>query len=212
MASSRATRAPVGGTVWPVAALYGAISAAAAALGVWVASWLSGAARPWAVLDWVAEHALWGTLLGGLLALVVRLGARVDPSLVAAGQRRAASARLAAACVALGLLALAGASAGSRPQAWGHALAALAGGGFGLALAWTMLCRGLAGGARFRALPNLDPARVAALLALLTLPLAQGVRHAPESASQASLLGRGVAVRAQAPDSVLEAWRVMLER
>jgi len=211
MSNSRAVLAPTADTVWPVAALYGSISAAAAALGAWLANWTSGAARPWAVLDWVAEHALWGTLLGGLLALVVRLGARFDPALNVASQRRAATARLSAVCVALGLLALAGAWAGPRPQAWGSALPALAGGGIALALAWALLGRGLAGGARFRALPHLDPARVAVLLAVLTLPLAPGVRHASEDTAQASLSGRP-ALRAGAPASVIDAWRVMLGR
>jgi hypothetical protein len=218
MSSSRATRAPTVDAVWPVAALFGAISAASASLGAWLAAWAAGLERPWSVLDWVAEHALWGTCLGALLALVVRLGARADPALRDAACRRAAGARLAGTCVALTLAAVTGAVAGSQPLAWARSLPVLAGAWGALLLAWILLGRGIAGRARFGALPSLDPARVAVLIALLTLPLAPGVRHAPllggadgtgSPSAQASLVGRA-APPAEAPETVLEAWRALL--
>jgi hypothetical protein len=218
MSSSRATRGTTVDAVWPVAALFGAVTAAAASLGAWLAAWAAGLDRPWSVLDWVAEHALWGTLLGGLLALVVRLGARVDPTLRAGDRRRAAGARLSGVCVALALAAVTGALAGSHPQAWARSLPVLAGAWGALLVAWALLGRGIAGRARFGALPSLDPARVAVLIALLTLPLAPGVRHAPVQGdgggsgargTQASLVGRAAAPAA-APESVLEAWRALL--
>jgi hypothetical protein len=215
MSSSRATRGTTVDTVWPVAALFGSVTAAAASLGAWLAAWATGLERPWSVLDWVAEHALWGTLLGALLALVIRLGARFDPALRDGDRRRAAGARLAGVCVALSLAAVTGAVAGTHAQAWGRFLPVLAGAWGALLAAWALLGRGLVGRARFAALPSLDPARVAVLIALLTLPLAPGVRHAPqlgggqEVGNQASLVGRPEA-GPQAPESVLEAWRVLL--
>ena len=203
------THAATSGSVWPVAALFGATTAASAALGAWLAAPLGGAARPWSVIDWVAEHALWGTLLGGLLALVLRLGARLDRQLDQEARRRAAAARLAALCVALALFTLAGALAGPRAALWERALPALGGAALGLALAWTLLGRWLAGGSRFQVLPHLDPARVAALIALLTLPLYQGVRHAPDAATQAALLSSPAGAH-EPPASLLDAWQVML--
>lgn len=216
MSGPRVRRAAIADAVWPVAALYGALTAAAAALGAWLAAGTSELVRPWSLLDWVAEHALWGTLLGALLALVVRLGARLDPALRDPGRRRAASARLAAISVALGLVALTGALAGSRAGTWGRAWPALASAWLALGATWALLGRSLAGRSRFRALPRLDPARVAVLIALLTLPLAPGVRHGPQGevgggSSQASLVGRPPAA-ASAPESLLDAWRVMLGR
>lgn len=215
MSSSRVARARTVDAVWPVAALFGAITAASASLGAWLAAWGAGLERPWSVLDWVAEHALWGTFLGALLALVVRLGARVDPALREGGRRRAAGARLTCVCVALALAAVTGTLAGSRPEAWARSLPVLAGAWGALLVAWALLGRGIAGRARFGALPSLDPARVAVLIALLTLPLAPGVRHAPllgasEVVGQrASLVARPDA-GGPAPESVLEAWRALL--
>lgn len=198
-----AVRAQSGG-VWPVAVLFGAIGASAAALGAWLAALAGGATRPWFVLDWTAEHALWGTLAGGLVAAIVRLGAALDPELADAGRRRAAAARLAIVCVGSGLLALAALLAGGRGEAaWWRVVLELCGAAAGLGLAWTLLARFLAGRTRVEALPALDPLRTAVLLAVLTLPLAAGVRRAPSDAPHVS---------GGLPSSLHEAWQVMLVR
>lgn len=216
--SDAPTRTPVEArrdeSVWPAGALFGGISTGAAALGVWLGAPLLGATRPWALADWVAEHALWGTLAGASVALVVALGARWDPSLAHPGRRRAAAARLAVLCGLLGLLALVGALAGPGLEAWGRALPQLALGGTAATLGGLLLGRFLAGRERRRVLPPLDPARVAVVLALVTLPLAQGVRHAPDQ-----LLGGFTLASAPVeppdpatPTSLVEAWQVMLGR
>lgn len=191
------------GDVWPTAVLFGAVGASAAALGAWLAALASGATRPWFVLDWTAEHALWGTLAGALIAVVVHLGAPHDPALADVGRRRAAAARLATVCVGLGLLALAGLVGGGRGEAWPRLALQLCGAGAGLALSWTLLARALAGRAAAGALPALDPLRTAVLLAVLTLPLAAGVRRAPLDAPTAL---------ARLPASLPAAWQVMLGR
>lgn len=198
------------GGVWPVAALFGALTAASAALGAWLAAWVSGSARPWFVLDWLAEHALWGTLAGALLTVVLRLGARFDPSLSDLGRRRAAVARLTVLCVGLGLLALTALLAGSRGEAWSHIAIELAGAGLGLGLAFALLARCLAGSLRFEALPGLDPLRTAVLLAVVTLPLAAGPRRAPLDAPPPRMHA-GIALW-QLPASLPAAWQVMLGR
>ena len=186
------------GGVWPVAALFGALSAAAASLGAWAAAWLAGGERPWFVLDWIAEHALWGTLIGVVLTLVLRLGARFDPELSDLGRRRAAAARLSTVCVGLGLFCLTAVLAGNRGAAWQRVTIELVGAAAGLGLAWVLLGRRLAGSARFAVLPVLDPLRVAVLLAVVTLPLAAGVRRAPLDA-------QGPAVRTERALSQLRA-------
>jgi hypothetical protein len=196
------------GSVWPVATLFGASLAAAAALGAWIAAWIAGLPRPWFVLDWMAEHALWGTLVGVALACLLRCVARFDPTLSDAGRRRAAAARLSATCVALGLVALAAQLAGRRGEAWESAAIELLGAGLGLWCVWMLLGRRLAGAVRFDALPRLDPARVAVGLALLTLPLAAGIRRlpldGPSGAQRPEIAARVL------PASLLEAWQVML--
>jgi hypothetical protein len=79
----------------------------------------------------------------------------------------------------------------------------LCGAALGLAAAWTLLARILAGRSRVEALPALDPLRTAVMLAVLTLPLAEGVRRAPlDAASSPAVL----------PDSLGDAWQVMLGR
>ena len=191
------------GNVWPVAVTFGAVGASAAALGAWLAALASGALRPWFLLDWTAEHALWGTLAGALVALIVRFGAPFDPALADLGRRRAAAARLALVCVGLGLVALAGVSASGRAQAWTQVAFELSGALAGLALAWLALARRLGGGLRPHALPSLDPLRTAVFLSVLTLPLAAGVRRAPLDGPEPS--GRP-------PASLSEAWQVMLGR
>lgn len=191
------------GGVWPVAVLFGALSASAAALGAWLVAFASGATRPWFVLDWTAEHALWGTLAGASMALVVRFGAPLDPELADLGRRRAAAARLSVVCVGFGLVALAALAAGGRPEAWERVARELVGALAGLAGAWVLLARRLGGAWRMRALPSLDPLRTAVFLSVLTLPLAAGVRRAPLDGAQAS---RGL------PASLPEAWQVMLGR
>jgi hypothetical protein len=165
-------RGPTRFAVWPVAALFGATSAAAASSGAWLAARPGAAGRPWTLVEWGAEHALWGTAIGAALALLLRCGARVDPSLGDAGRRRAASARLAVLCVAAGGLALLAALAGPHTELWSNALRLLAGASLGLGAAWYALARWVGRGARFASLPALDPSRVSVALALLTLPLA----------------------------------------
>jgi hypothetical protein len=191
------------GDVWPVAVLFGAVGASAAALGAWLAALASGATRPWFVLDWTAEHALWGTLAGALIAAVVHFGAPLDPALADAGRRRAAAARLATVCVGLGLVALAALVAGGRGGSWWRLVPELCGAAVGLALAWTLLARALGGRARAAGLPALDAPRTAVLLAVLTLPLAAGARRAPMDAPS---------TLAQLPASLPDAWQVMLGR
>jgi hypothetical protein len=186
-----------------VAVLFGAVGASAAALGAWLTAVASGAGAPWFVLDWTAEHALWGTLAGALMAAVVHFGAPFDPTLADLGRRRAAAARLATIGVGLGLVALAASAAGGRPAAWSSVTRELCGAALGLVAAWTLLARGLAGRSRVAALPALDPLRTAVLLAVLTLPLAEGVRRAPLDVARAP---------AHLPDSLGDAWQVMLGR
>ena len=200
--SARPQRDEHGG-VWPVAVLFGALGATAAAFGAWLAALAGGATRPWFVLDWTAEHALWGTLAGALVAAVVHFGAPFDPVLADAGRRRAAAARLATVCVGLGLVALAALVAGGRDEAWSRVALELCGAAGGLVLAWTLLARLMTGRLRIEALPAIDPLRTAVLLAVLTLPLAAGVRRAPLDAPPAA---------ARLPASLSDAWQVMLER
>lgn len=187
--------------VWPVAVLFGAVGASAAALGAWLAALASGAAVPWFVLDWTAEHALWGTLAGALMAAVVHFGAPFDPALADLGRRRAAAARLAVVCVGMGLVALAALVGGGNGSAWPRLPVHLSGAAVGLVFAWMLLARALAGRARVHALPSLDPLRTAVLLAVLTLPLAEGVRRAPLDDARAVV---------RPPDSLGDAWQVML--
>lgn len=189
--------------VWPVAVLFGAVGASAAALGAWAAALASGVAAPWFVLDWTAEHALWGTLAGALMAAVVHFGAPFDPVLADLGRRRAAAARLAMVCVGLGLVALAALVAGGRGAVGSRLPLELCGAAIGLFAAWKLLARALAGRARVDALPALDPLRTAVMLAVLTLPLAEGVRRAPLDAAPAPNA---------LPASLDDAWQVMLGR
>jgi|SRR5688572_8885786 len=192
--------------VWPVAALFGATCAAAAASGAWLAA---RSDRPWTLFEWAAEHALWGTAVGVALALVVRCGARLDPWLGDAGRRRAAGARLSAICVgALGLALLVSLAAG-RPQLWPAALRLLAGAAIGWLACWFLLARSIGRSARFSSLRELDPLRVAVAIALLTLPLASSGERTEASVSTAGLT-LPVSTSVAAPATLLEAWRMLL--
>jgi len=172
------------GSVWPTAVLGGASLAAAAAAGAWVAAALTGARPAWSLPVWSAEHALWGTAAGAVVALALRLAERGVPALAVPARRRVVGLWTTAALVSLGLalvLGILGARAAELAPA--PLLGALGG-----AALW------LAGARRTRpaqGLARLDPARVAALLALGTLPLANGLAA-----------GR--------PASLLEVWRLLL--
>lgn len=197
------------GSAWPVAALFGACSAAVGAAASWAIAPALGGSRPWGLLVWCAEHALWGTVLGTVIAAFLRLGARYDPLLLDGAHRRAAAARVVPACVALCLLALA-APAGADLVRWQRALFAAASAGlFGVAAA-RLLAGALAGSRRFEVLPRLDAARVAVLIALLTLPLAGGASGKDASSVQAAGLLGDAPGSLGAPASLVAAWHVML--
>src|SRR5262245_4267944 len=209
-ASAVCARGSARSAVCPVAVLFGATLAAAASSGAWIAARPGAAGRPWTLLEWSAEHALWGALVGVVLAFVVRQGARFDPWLRDAGRRRAASARLSAVCVAALGLALTLKLATASPNAWPNALRMLAGAALGFAGCWFLLVRGIARAPRFASLPELDPTRVAAAVALLTLPLAStGEREDPNAAAAALVLP--VAAHSVPPSTLVEAWRRLLE-
>jgi hypothetical protein len=141
---------------------------------------------------------------------VVRHGARFDPWLRDAGRRRAAGARLSAVCVAALGLALTLNLAAASEQAWPNALRSLAGASLGFATCWLVLVRGIVRRPRFASLPELDPARVAAAVALLTLPLAtSGARELPDAATAALTLP--IASHSAPPSTLVDAWRRLLE-
>ena len=151
------------GGVWPAAILVGASSAACLAAGAWV-----GSPSPSVhFLPFVAEHALWGSAFGAAVTLALRLGSSRNPALELAALRRTVAVRATPAAVTLAVL-LALGFLGDSSRA---ALAA----GLGAALGGAVWLGGLRLWLRYRNLaeiPRLDSARVAALVAVLTLPLA----------------------------------------
>jgi hypothetical protein len=209
-ASALCARGSARSAVWPVAVLFGATLAAAASSGAWIAARPGALGRPWTLLEWTAEHALWGAFLGIALAVVVRHGARFDPWLRDAGRRRAAGARLSAVCVAALGLALTMKLAAASEQAWPNALRSLVGASLGFAACWLLLVRGIVRTPRFASLPELDPARVAVAVALLTLPLASNsARELPKAAAAA--LALPISSHAAPPSTLVDAWRRLLE-
>jgi len=172
------------GSVWPTAVLSGSASAAVLAASVWFSFDIAGARPAVPLDDWIAMHALLGLVAGVLVTWILRVGIRLDPLLESASERRAASARLssigaAATCVCFAFTAHGG------PRSSALALLGLA---LGAAVVLGTARFLLRGGASLSALPRLDPLRVAPLVALLIVPLQDGV---------------------DAP-SLAEAWRVML--
>lgn len=174
------------GELWPVAVLSGAFSAATCAAGAWIALEFSSAGANVALGDWIALHASVGALAGVLVTWLVAAGRRIDGALLEAGSRRAAAARLsaigaAAVCVCAGFW--------LRPER-DQALAIAAGLGLGVGACALAALRLAASIGRGRTLPRFDPLRVAPLVALLIVPLQDGVDC----------------------DSLGDAWRVMLGR
>ena len=155
------------GSVWPVAVLCGAVSAAVLAASAYVGVEASGVAPAFGFGAWVGQHALWGTLAGVAVTWILRLGHRLDPQLAEPSARRAAAARLATFGVLIGLACLAASSRAPLERLGFVAGALLAGIGALLYLArlWLRSLR------RIVALPRLDPLRVAAVVALLLVPL-----------------------------------------
>jgi hypothetical protein len=187
-----ATTSDVGpGELWPSAVLAGATTAAALAAGAWVALDVAFGHANVAFGDWIALHASMGLVGGVLVTWILALGRRFDGALARPEQRRAAAVRLSSFAAAATSVCFAFAL---RPDLR-QALAAAAGLGIGAAfvvLAGRALVFGPAVQRGFGslALPRLDPLRVAPLVALLLVPLQDGV--------ECSSLG--------------EAWRVMLGR
>lgn len=174
------------GELWPVAVLSGAVSAAACAAGAWIAIELSFGRTGVELGDWVALHAIVGALAGVCVTLLLAAGWRVDAALVDPGARRAAAARLSA----LGAVAVCVCSGFSLRPAPEQALAIAAGLGLGVSACALAALRIAASIGLERTLPRFDPLRVAPLVALLIVPLQDGV----------------------ACDSLGDAWRVMLGR
>ncbi len=164
LASSTPNEGP--GSVWPVALLSGGLSAALLSAGVGVALEASGAQPRFGFADWVAEHALLGLLVTGLL----HLGRPLDPRLACTRERRAAVPRLGvlAALAVLCVLAASSRALFDRPFSVFASLVAGA--------AAANLCLRLWLGSLRRAceLPRLDPLKVATLLALLLASLRDG--------------------------------------
>ncbi len=170
------------GSVWPTAVLAGASLAGVAAAGAWFGGAVTGAEVRWNLAVWTAEHALWGTAAGAVVALVLRLVQRALPAIADPTRRRILGRRWTVRLVSAGLLAVvvwqaSGAGLQSLPSpVFGPLFGLLA--GIGL---WIALARRVGG------LVRLDPARVAALVALVTLPLANGLD--PGAGTAWSLLG-----------------------
>ncbi len=154
------------GGVWPAAILVGASSAAALSAGTWLGGWTGTSALP-SFPHWVAEHALWGTVLGATVTFGLRLGSSHNPALRVDARRRTVAARATPVGVGLAFLVALIGLAGSLGAAAGPALGLAAGAG-----AWFAGLRLWLAGSRSGELPRLDPARVAVLVALLTMPLA----------------------------------------
>lgn len=174
------------GSVWPTAVLAGATLASTCAAGAWIGGVAVGSDPTWNFAVWSAEHALWGTAAGALVALGLRVAGRRLPALADPARRRALGLRLTVGLVVCALalpFALALGEAGLA-RALGPLLGALGG-----AVLWFLAAR------RAPSLRRLDPARVAALVALVTLPLANAFE-----------------ISAGAPPSLLEVWRILLAR
>jgi hypothetical protein len=165
-------RSEAWGGVWPAAILVGASSAACLAAGVWSGvAFSAGSAVDF--LPWVAEHALWGSALGALVTLALRLGSSRNPALSMAKRRRTVAVRATPAGVALGVALATGVLAGSPRIGLAAGLgAALAGAGWLAGLLLWLRARSISD------VPRLDPAHVAALVAVLTLPLTIVPDHA----------------------------------
>ncbi len=177
-------------TVWPTAALLGALASGSLSGGAWLGAAIEGVGRPVGMLRWTAEHAVWGTLFAVAVALATHAapagrgvwrGVSRDPA-----RRRALAGRvvlLAVVCAHFGLAAAA---------AWrGHVgLGPLLGLFAGLFAVAAGVRLGLRCSLHLGDLPALDPVRVAVLLAAVTLPVTASV--------------------SAAPPSLLPAWRAML--
>ena len=176
------------GSVWPTAVLTGASLAAAGSAGAWVGGLVSGAHPSWSLAVWSAEHALWGTAVGALVSLALRVAGRRRPGLADPVRRRALAWRATRAAVGVGLVLPFALILALNPSldALRAVSAPLTGVLAGVVL-WAAIAR------RARGLPRLDPARVAALLALVTLPLANAFE-----------------VASGAPTSLVEVWRTLL--
>lgn len=146
-------------------------------MGAWLSARAAGVVPPWPLLTWTAEHAMWGTLIGIGISVVLRLGARFDPRLGAASERRAAAARLALVWVSLAFLCMAVLLAKRSSPAMAPLLGLLLGALLSVLIA--RICLGRLD--RWGELRRLDPAKVAIWVALLTLPLASGLPGVPGS-------------------------------
>jgi hypothetical protein len=207
-AGPRSTRrvalaSPIGdvgwGSVWPASVLVGSVASALLGAGTWIGAAAGDVRAPWPFVVWTAEHAATGAALGALASAVFLAGARLDPLLRDLAQRRAASTRLTLLWCALApvcLAALAGPLERVRPEA-------VLGFAAGL-LAWLPIARAWLGPRpEIAAVPRLDPARVAVVVALLTCPLAGGMAlptKAAETTGACAPLGA----------SLWRAWQVML--
>ena len=172
------------GESWPVAVLSGAFSAALLSAGAWFALERVTGRAGVALHEWVALHAGVGVVGGVFASTLIGAGQRLDSALREPGLRRAAAARLSA-VGALAVCVCAGFSL--RPSAL-QALALAMGLALGAGLCALASLR--LAGTSTRSLPRLDPLLVAPWVALLLVPLHDGVDC----------------------DSLGEAWRVMLGR
>ena len=116
------------GGVWPAAILVGASSAAVLSTGAWLGAWASAPSLP-ALPFWVAEHALWGTVLGATVTFGLRLGSSRNPALRVHACRRSIAARATPAGVGLAFVLVLALLAGSLGAALGPALGLAAGAG-----------------------------------------------------------------------------------
>ncbi len=178
------------GELWPSAVLAGAATGAGTALGAWCALEVAFGRASVGLADWMALHASVGMVGGVLVTWILALGRRFDVALARPEGRRAAAVRLSSLAAAATSLCF---GFSMRPDLR-QALALLAGLGIGAGVLFLAGNR-VFGSPRTRdgsplALPRLDPLRVAAFVALLLVPLQDGV--------ECSSLG--------------EAWRVMLGR
>ncbi len=180
-----------GETVWPAAALLGALGSGLLSAGAWVGAALDGVGRPVGVVRWTAENAVWGTLFAVAVALSTHAAARAPrlaggPALADLPARRATAARLVMLAVVCAHFALAAAAA-ARGELGAGPLLGLVG---GLVAVAAVVRAGLRCSLHLGDVPALDPVRVAVLLAAVTLPVTGSL--------------------SAAPPSLLPAWRAML--